>query len=190
MPLAGGQEFGSSVNPIPTRGADYAHHITGCPSGFKNLTASLLILEPVFSSWLLILSLHRKFSWTNYASYLIRISSRLNSHSLNNSGRYNSRFFVRDGHKATYSDLHHAANHWFLVNFLYRTFWRNFLMEFFDGIFWLNFLMKFFDVILWRNSSMEFFDDLFLSFNHCELYQWSCFILNIILPTLTSLIKG
>ena len=32
MPLAGGQggllEFGSSVNPIPTQGEDYAHHIT------------------------------------------------------------------------------------------------------------------------------------------------------------------
>ena len=34
-------EFGVSVNPIPTRGADYAHHITACPSGFENLTASL-----------------------------------------------------------------------------------------------------------------------------------------------------
>ena len=28
-------EFYSSVNPIPTRGADYAHHITACPSGFE-----------------------------------------------------------------------------------------------------------------------------------------------------------
>ena len=26
-----GLEFGSSVNSIPTRGADYAHHITACP---------------------------------------------------------------------------------------------------------------------------------------------------------------
>ena len=34
-------EFGISVNPIPTRGADYAHHITACPTGFENLTASL-----------------------------------------------------------------------------------------------------------------------------------------------------
>jgi len=34
-------EFGSSVNPIPTRGADYAHHITDCPPGFENLAASL-----------------------------------------------------------------------------------------------------------------------------------------------------
>ena len=46
MPLAGGQgglkpEFGSSVNPIPTRGSDYAHHITACPPEFENLTASL-----------------------------------------------------------------------------------------------------------------------------------------------------
>ena len=37
-------EFGSSVNPIPTRGADYAHHITACPSGFENLMASLHIM--------------------------------------------------------------------------------------------------------------------------------------------------
>ena len=29
-------EFGSSVNPITTRGADYAHHITASPPGFEN----------------------------------------------------------------------------------------------------------------------------------------------------------
>ena len=34
-------EFGSSVNSIPTRGADYAYHITACPPGFENLAASL-----------------------------------------------------------------------------------------------------------------------------------------------------
>ena len=34
-------EFGSSVNPIPTRGADYAHHITASTPGFENLTTSL-----------------------------------------------------------------------------------------------------------------------------------------------------
>ena len=34
-------EFGVSINPIPTRGADYAHRITACPSGFENLAASL-----------------------------------------------------------------------------------------------------------------------------------------------------
>ena len=28
-------EFGSSVNPITTKGADYAHHITVSPPGFK-----------------------------------------------------------------------------------------------------------------------------------------------------------
>ena len=96
---AGGQEFGSSINLLPTRarGADYAHHITGCPPGFKNGIS--VILEPVFSSGLLIFSLHRKFSWTNYASYLIGISSRLGSHSLNTSGRYNSRFFCATGIK-------------------------------------------------------------------------------------------
>ena len=35
-------EFGSSVNPIPTRGADYAHHITASPPGFENPAASLI----------------------------------------------------------------------------------------------------------------------------------------------------
>ena len=37
-------EFGVSVYPITTgeRGANYAHCITACPSGFKNLMASLV----------------------------------------------------------------------------------------------------------------------------------------------------
>ena len=35
-------EFGSIVNPITTRGADYVHHITASPSGFENPAASLL----------------------------------------------------------------------------------------------------------------------------------------------------
>ena len=35
------REFGISVNPIPTKGADYAHRITACPPGFENLAASL-----------------------------------------------------------------------------------------------------------------------------------------------------
>ena len=34
-------EFGSSVNPTPSRGADYAHHSTACPPGFENLKTSL-----------------------------------------------------------------------------------------------------------------------------------------------------
>ena len=38
-------EFGVSVNPIPTRGADYAHRITACPPGFENLAASLLGIQ-------------------------------------------------------------------------------------------------------------------------------------------------
>ena len=55
MPLEGGQggqahpEFGSSVNPIPTRGAVYTLYITACPPGFENLTASLRsvhVLQP------------------------------------------------------------------------------------------------------------------------------------------------
>ena len=34
-------EFGSSVNPITTRGADYTHPITASPPGFENLAAAL-----------------------------------------------------------------------------------------------------------------------------------------------------
>ena len=34
-------EFGVSVNPITTRGADYAHHITASPPGFENPAAAL-----------------------------------------------------------------------------------------------------------------------------------------------------
>ena len=35
--------FGRSVNPIPTRGTDYAHHITTGPPRFFNSVASLLV---------------------------------------------------------------------------------------------------------------------------------------------------
>ena len=34
-------EFRRTVNPIPTKGADYAHHITGSTPGFGNLTTAL-----------------------------------------------------------------------------------------------------------------------------------------------------
>ena len=34
--------FWTSVNPITTRGADFAHHITASPPGFENPLASLL----------------------------------------------------------------------------------------------------------------------------------------------------
>ena len=35
-------EFGSSVNPITTRGANYAHHSTASPPGFGIPAAALL----------------------------------------------------------------------------------------------------------------------------------------------------
>ena len=34
-------EFGVSVKPSPTRGADYAHHVNACPPVFENLTTFL-----------------------------------------------------------------------------------------------------------------------------------------------------
>ena len=36
-------EFQSSINPLTTRGADYAHRITASPPGFENPAASLLL---------------------------------------------------------------------------------------------------------------------------------------------------
>ena len=42
----------TSVNLIPTRGADYAHHITACPFGFENLTTSLLTLMFTMIFWI------------------------------------------------------------------------------------------------------------------------------------------
>ena len=52
MRLAGGQgpEFGISVNPIPTRGADYAHRIISWIPGFENLTAYLQYLQSIVKS--------------------------------------------------------------------------------------------------------------------------------------------
>ena len=40
LPLVG--EFESSVNPITTRGADYAHHIIASPPGIENPAAALI----------------------------------------------------------------------------------------------------------------------------------------------------
>ena len=35
-------EFGRSVNPVQTRGADYAPHTTASPPGFKKLSTPLI----------------------------------------------------------------------------------------------------------------------------------------------------
>ena len=51
-------EFGSSVNPITTRGTDYAHHITASPPGFENPAASLLMKY----NYKLCLTLHCRFT--------------------------------------------------------------------------------------------------------------------------------
>ena len=44
-------EFGSSVNPITTRGADYAHHITASPPGFEIPAATLIYILDAVGSW-------------------------------------------------------------------------------------------------------------------------------------------
>ena len=41
------KKFESSVNAIPTKGADYAHHITACPPGFEKLRS--LRYQPWFA---------------------------------------------------------------------------------------------------------------------------------------------
>ena len=48
-------EFGSSVNPITTRGADY-NHIAASPPGFENSAASLLFRKFIELSEILFLS--------------------------------------------------------------------------------------------------------------------------------------
>ena len=45
-------EFGSSVNPITIRGADYAQYITASPPGFENPGASLLFLSTFITQFL------------------------------------------------------------------------------------------------------------------------------------------
>ena len=41
----GGLVFGQTVNPISTRGADYAHHSPTSPPGFSDLATALLYLK-------------------------------------------------------------------------------------------------------------------------------------------------
>ena len=48
-------EFGSLFNPIKSRGADYAHHITASPPGFENPAASLFKAIHFFNKIKLIL---------------------------------------------------------------------------------------------------------------------------------------
>ena len=43
-------EFANSVNPIPTREADYAQQITACPLEFEILTASLQYILFIYIS--------------------------------------------------------------------------------------------------------------------------------------------
>ena len=43
LPLPPPPDFGRSVDPIQTRGADSAHHITTSPLGFSDLTTALIM---------------------------------------------------------------------------------------------------------------------------------------------------
>ena len=39
------RNLGVQLTLFQPRGADYAHHITDCPTGFENLKASLYVLD-------------------------------------------------------------------------------------------------------------------------------------------------
>ena len=68
-------EFGCYVNPIPTRGADYAHHITACPPGFENLTASLEYYAEIMTAHTF-LKLHSELFRTYEFSNLLKSQNR------------------------------------------------------------------------------------------------------------------
>ena len=53
MTLAG-RQGGRSVNPITTRGADYAHHITASPPGFENPATSLSYTKYLYLKYLIV----------------------------------------------------------------------------------------------------------------------------------------
>ena len=55
-----GPVFGRSVNPIPSKGADYAHHITASTPGFENLTTSLFGNQEIRKIYQRLKSVHFK----------------------------------------------------------------------------------------------------------------------------------
>ena len=69
------EEYGRSVNPILTRGADYAHHITACPPGFENLTASLEYYAEIMTAHTF-LKLHSELFRTYEFSNLLKSQNR------------------------------------------------------------------------------------------------------------------
>jgi hypothetical protein len=82
-------EFGSSVNPITTRGADYAQHITAGPPRFENLAASLYFQELAFLQ-----NKQKRFggSWFKIINLLTPLSCFANlSH--NNASNFQTKLF-------------------------------------------------------------------------------------------------
>ena len=72
-------EFGSSVNPIQTRGEDYAPHTTHSPPGFKKLSTPL---QYVYQIMLKNMSqkynyLNALWSFTNYVHKMRQIGGRV-----------------------------------------------------------------------------------------------------------------
>ena len=63
-------DFGSSDNPIPTRGADYAHHIAACPSQiWKHLYVGSIFLL-VLHRKIIIMQIAKKRKWYTWIFYL------------------------------------------------------------------------------------------------------------------------
>ena len=89
-------EFGSSVNSITTRGADYAHHITANPPGFEIPAASLQVYIELKTKSLLttpgnVLPLHLVFSYQPKVQMLTtssRILTRFNQGLFKSLGLY------------------------------------------------------------------------------------------------------
>ena len=61
-------DFGSSVNPITTRGADYAQCITASPPGFENLVAALFTVRALSCRCTFLNRVQKYLSWTNLCS--------------------------------------------------------------------------------------------------------------------------
>ena len=82
-------EFGVSVKPISTRGANYAYHITACPPRIDNLTASLRNCMYILRTF----GVHQICSlFCKHPVYFVRgVVQDLQA-------RISSRFFVQGGH--------------------------------------------------------------------------------------------
>ena len=71
-------DFGRSVNPISTRGTDYAHLITACTPGFSDLPTALCM--PKSSTFLFS---DKDFNTMDLYSVVVHLQTLLGTHLLN-----------------------------------------------------------------------------------------------------------